>query len=131
MGLVVAGTIAPEVEPMFRQATSADPRISCIGWTSAERLTSLLCAADIYIQPGTQSVIMQQSMCARCATIVNDDPSHSWYACDNGWRIGRDGDLGSILQKALRSDLLRMGMRSFEFARRHLDYVSLARRIFR
>jgi len=56
--------------------------------------------------------------------------SHRHYVTNNGWLIGRDGDLSAILQKVLSADLRKMQQDSYCFAKEHLDYKVLAQRIF-
>ena len=109
---------------------SIDDRIHFFGWKNLDDLTNLLCAADIYVQPGTQSVTMQHSFCCRCAVILDGVLSHRYYVTNNGWLIVRDGDLSAILQKALSADLRKMQQDSYLFAKEHLDYKELAQRIF-
>ena len=128
----IAGTIDEGIKEEFLRLISKDDRIEFIGWQNIDELTDLLCAADIYVQPGTgiQSVTMQHSMCCHCAVILDDIPSHRYYVNNNGWLIGRDGDLSGIFQKVLCADLKKMQQDSHWFAKEHLDYKVLAQRIF-
>lgn len=127
---LIAGNIDDQLKDPFFSAIQSDERIHFLGWQSVESLTNLLCAADIYLQPGTQSVIMQQSLCCRCAVILDDVPSHHIYVNTNGWLIGRDGELSEILNKINSADLNRMQKESYKFATERLDYRVLAKRIF-
>jgi 1,2-diacylglycerol 3-alpha-glucosyltransferase len=75
--LVVAGVIEEDIAEEFAALRAADDRVTEAGWVNSEALTDLLCAADVYLQPGTQSVTMQHSLCCRCAVIVDDVPAHT------------------------------------------------------
>ena len=127
--LLIAGNIDNEVKGEFYELMENDSRIRFLGWQSFDDLTSLLCAADVYLQPGTQSVTMQHSLCCRCAVILDDVPSHYFYVRTNGWLIGRDGSLNSIFASLSKADLDTMKSQSFGFAKAILDYKILAQRI--
>lgn len=129
---IVAGSIAPEISVIATKLISCDKRVQYVGWQSPDEIRSLLCAADIYLQPGTQSVTMQNSMCCRCALILDDVPSHRYYVSDNGWLIREDRSLNAIIQQITTISLEQinsLGMMSFEFAKNKLDYRLLAARI--
>jgi hypothetical protein len=108
---------------------SEDPRVEFLGWRSATELTDLLCAADVYLQPGTQSVTMQHSLCCRCAVILDDVPSHKVYVDGNGWLIGDRAPLEAALAGIAHADLPKMQERSLAIASGMLDYAKLANRI--
>ncbi len=127
--LVVAGVLHEDIRGTVEELVAADSRATCVGWKSSEALTDLLCAADIYLQPGTQSVTMQHSLCCRCAVILNDVPAHKAYPDDNGWRIDSDESLVTVFSGIDGADLKAMSSSSYEFACRHLDYRVLSRRI--
>jgi hypothetical protein len=128
--LLIAGTIESSIEDDVLRLILKDPRINYLGWQSFDNLTNLLCASDVYLQPGTQSVTMQHSLCCRCAVILDDTPSHYFYVKKNGWLIGRDGSLYDIIYRSLHSDLEKMKTASYEFARKNIDYKILSRRVF-
>lgn len=127
--LVVAGVLHEDIRGEVEELIAADSRATSVGWKSSEELTDLLCAADIYLQPGTQSVTMQHSLCCRCAVILNDVPAHKVYPDDNGWRIDSDESLVAAFSAIRDADLVAMSARSYAFACRHLDYKVLSRRI--
>ena len=128
----IIGTIEKSITEEIFQIIDDDERISYLGWKNLDELTDLLCAADIYLQPGSgiQSVTMQHSLCCRCAVILDDLLSHRYCVSNNGWLIGRDGTLDKIIRDIWRVDLEEMKNASFQFAQEHLDYAFLAKRIF-
>lgn len=128
--LLIAGNIDSSIKEDVIKAVNRDKRIRLLGWKSFEELTDLLCAADIYLQPGSQSVTMQHSLCCRCAVILDDVPSHKMYVNRNGWLIGLDGNLSEILNQIVGADIDAMKIASFRFAQACLDYSVLAKRIF-
>ncbi|MDP0498440.1 MAG: glycosyl transferase family 1, partial [Verrucomicrobiota bacterium JB024] len=102
-----------------------------LGWQSPEQLKALLCAADVYLQPGSQSSTMQTSLCCRCALILEDIEGHQIYTEGTGWRVTDQTGIVAAL-RAIQSgaaDLDAMKGRAEALARDKLDYAVLARRI--
>jgi 1,2-diacylglycerol 3-alpha-glucosyltransferase len=130
---VVAGRILPDIEHAVRAQVASDPRIRLLGWQSPDDLRTLLCAADVYCQPGTQSATMQMSLANRCAVILDDIPSHHPYMDDNGWLVGPNCSLEQIFFTIPndKAGLHHKGHRSYEVALRMLDYRLLAARLYR
>jgi 1,2-diacylglycerol 3-alpha-glucosyltransferase len=128
---VLAGHLYDEVQPEADALLAADSRTSFLGWCAPEEMLDLLCAADVYVQPGTQSATMQMSLCARCPVMLADVPSHRPFVEDNGWLLGAPGDLSAAMAEvdAYPERLPRMAERSLAVARRLLDYRNLARRV--
>lgn len=120
-------SIAEEVHELIR----SDSRIHFWGWKSSNDLRMMLCAADIYVQPGTQSATMQMSLCCRCVVIVDDVPSHKPYINDNGWLVGNSLAIDDAFHMAAESafHLPLMSQNSAHVAARLLDYKILAARI--
>lgn len=131
MRLVLAGSFDQDVQAEALAKVAADPRISFLGWQSAEELKDLLCAADLYVQPGTQSATMQMSLCARCPVVLEDVLSHRPFVAGNGWLIANANELQGIFRHvAAHPEVLeQMSSKSLEIARRVLDYRVLAARI--
>lgn len=129
---VLAGHLQEDVAGEAEAIMKKDDRIRFVGWKSTEDLRALLCAADVYVQPGTQSATMQMSLCARCAVILDDVPSHVPYVDGNGWLLGKRGTLDDALREASANpnQLRAMSNKSAEIAARLLDYRRLAARIY-
>jgi len=127
--LFIAGTLDDEIRDQAMAMIGADERVIFLGWQSVDDLTSLLCAADIYLQPGTQSATMQHALCCRCAIILDDVPAHQVYHQDNGWLISEQQGLSAILENIHQSSLESMQSRSHQIALDLLDYDKLSRRI--
>jgi 1,2-diacylglycerol 3-alpha-glucosyltransferase len=126
---ILVGVIEKGIEIEFNKLVQSDNRIHFVGWKSFDDLTSILCAADIYLQPGTQSVTMQHSLCCHCAVILDNVPSHQIYMNDNGWLIGCDRMIIDILNNIPNFNLPKMQQNSYELALNHLDYRVLALRV--
>lgn len=127
--LFIAGSLQEDIREAAEQRIAADERVRFLGWQDREMLTDLLCAADVYLQPGTTSATMQHSLCCRCAVILDDIPSHLPYQQQNGWFISGQSDLLAALREIGRADLEAMKANSRRFAEEKLDYAVLAKRI--
>lgn len=130
---IIAGVLKEDVKGEVSDLISDDPRILFAGWKSASELRTLLCAADFYIQPGSQSSTMQMSLCCRCAIILSDVVSHAPYHDKNGWLVGGGISLEEAFFqacKASREEIENMSTASLEVAKRLLDYRVLASRIY-
>jgi 1,2-diacylglycerol 3-alpha-glucosyltransferase len=129
---VVAGRILPDIADAVNAHVASDPRIRLLGWQSFDELVSLLCAADVYCQPGTQSATMQMSLANRCAVVLDDIPSHHPYMDDNGWLVGPGNSLEQIFFSisTSRQSLELKQSNSHRTALRLLDYRVLANRLY-
>jgi glycosyltransferase involved in cell wall biosynthesis len=105
--------------------------VQYLGWMSGTELNDFLCAADLYVQPGTQSATMQNALCARCPVILDDVPSHKLVVNGNGWLLNAKMSLQAVFAEVAHqpSRLKAMSERSLAIARQHLDYKKLAARV--
>lgn len=128
---LVVGHLQDDIAKEALALINSDSRILFAGWKSASELQAILCAADVYLQPGSQSATMQMSLCSRCAVILDDAPSHKRYVDQNGWLLNKDTTLDSVLEDIALApqQAQRMAAHSHAFAARHLDYQMMARRI--
>lgn len=128
---VVPGLVKADVADRVTELVAKDPRIRLLGWKTADELRSILCAADVYCQPGTQSATMQMSVACRCAIILDEIPSHMPYLNGNGWLIGKEASLHEAINAVAgnKPALATMQQASLKLALRILDCRLLANRI--
>jgi 1,2-diacylglycerol 3-alpha-glucosyltransferase len=129
--LVIVGALLEEIRAPAEALINADDRIRFLGWKKPADLRALLCGADVYLQPGSQSSTMQTSLCCRCVPVLEDIKGHGIYAADNGWLVNCEEDMVSVLAEISSgaADLQRMSGESEKLAKKMLDYAVLARRI--
>ncbi|MEL4427504.1 glycosyltransferase family 4 protein [Shewanella indica] len=128
---LIVGSLAKDIEREALQLINKDPRVIYLGWKTSEQLSSILCAADVYVQPGTQSATMQMALGARCAIILDNVISHKPYANDTGWLISHSSELKDIFKKiSIKQDVSNEKVSSGLFATQSLDYRKLAERLF-
>ena len=128
---LIAGHITSDMHSEVQSLIEADARVRHLGWIEPEALRRLLCAADVYVQPFGQTATTQMSLCCRCAIIAQDLPSHRALFCHNGFLTNEQNDLATAFKDVIANAdrLASMQQASGEYAERHLDYRSLARRI--
>lgn len=129
--LIIVGSLDSSIKSQVLSLINTDDRCCYLGWASFDRLTDLLCAADVYVQPGTQSATMQHSLCCRCAIAIDDVYAHHFYLCNNGWLLNNKYDLSLIFSQAANSNLLKMQENSYLFAQKNLDYKILSKRVIK
>lgn len=130
--LVLVGSLLDEIADQANKIINKDSRIQFLGWQSPDNLRELLCGADVYVQPGTQSATMQMGLCCRCAVILDNVPSHKPYMCNNGWLVNDDLQLTKAMGSAIINlNITReMGANSGALAKQLLDYKKLASRFY-
>lgn len=127
--LAVAGVLQDDIAAECTALMEADDRVRYLGWLDPNALTELLCAADVYLQPGTQSATMQHSLCCGCAVILDAQKAHAPYINGNGWLVSSDHDLQQAIKGAAVVDIDKMKSASVALAQRMLDYSVLAERV--
>ena len=129
--LFIAGILNDNIKDQAEALIKADDRVVFLGWKNAFELTDLLCATDLYLQPGTQSVTMQHSLCCHCAVVIDDVPAHRAYDQGIGWLISDKQSLDDVFRAASNADLTLIGAKSYNVAQSMLDYRVLSQRILR
>jgi len=130
--LFLIGSFDEEIEDDVRALLQKSSNIFYAGWKESSELMDYLCAADVYLQPGSQSAIMQNALCLRCPVILDDVPSHQPFVHGNGWVINDVRSISDVLNDILRNpaQLEYMSTQSLAIARKMLDYKKLAARLY-
>lgn len=108
-----------------------DESIHYLGWKSGDELKSLLCAADVYIQPGTPSATLQTAMCCRCGILAKSYPLYKELFSGRGMLFSKDEELQVDID-CLCADpslITRLRETCFQIAQRELDYSLQSERI--
>jgi len=129
---IIAGSLEEDVKTEILNLISSDKRIQYLGWVDSFKLKGLLCASDVYLQPGSQSATMQQSICLRNPVILDNVKSHKPFVDGNGWLINNIDDIYNILKKISTDNesLVAMSKRSHEIGLNTLDYRKLSEKIY-
>lgn len=127
--LLIAGSLDDEMARKLTRIFETDNDITYLGWVNGERLSALLCAADMYIQPGTQSATMQTAACCRCALALFPYESHVKLLGDAAFYIKNSEDIKTLLQRVNTETISQAKKNVFTIASTRLDYMIEAKRI--
>ena len=82
--LLIIGSIPNDREDL-KKAIESDKRFVYIGWKTSEELMRYISAADLYIQPGSVSVTMNNSLAVGTPVMVYRHKAYERYF--SGWEI--------------------------------------------
>lgn len=125
--LFLSGVVTEDADEI-RRLIASDSRITFLGWSEPSEMVGLLAATDVYLQPGSQSVTMQNSMCQRCAVVIDDVKSHQPFIDGNGFLTKAGTDMAEILQhiSSHKPEVEAMKSKSYSIAKRMLNYSTQA-----
>lgn len=131
--LVLIGSIPDEMKPVLQPLIDASKNIHFLGWMASDNLVKYLAAADLYIQPGTQSATMQNAICCGSPVALYPYESHIPYVVDNGMFIKDKADYVNLFSDLadMKYNLSAMSTASYAIAHELLDYKKLAARLYR
>lgn len=130
--LIIMGSIPEKMRSVLEPLIESDERVRYLGWKTPDELRKYLCAADVYVQPGSQSATMQNAICCGCAIILYPHKSHKPYLQGNGYYVRSIMDMRQVFSEiAERPKALKnMSAISTKVAYRLLDYKKIAARIY-
>jgi glycosyltransferase involved in cell wall biosynthesis len=130
--LILAGTIIDD-EELIKDLISSSENVLYLGWVDSNDLKKLMVAADVYLQPGTQSASMQEAICSGCALVLHEYQSHVEMDVGNILFINEENSISTCLNALSenREGVDKMKNMSLDYAREHLDYSFLAEKILR
>lgn len=130
--LILMGSFSDDVWNEVKPYIDSNKRILYLGWKSGEELLEYLCAADVYLQPGSQSATMQNAICCRCAVVLYPYSSHKPLVDDNGFFVKNTEDIVEVLKKIQNNTNIvnEMKKKSETIGDKFLDYRKLAARIY-
>lgn len=132
MYLLLAGVFDEEIREEVIQYINKDKRIIYLGMLSGDKLTKMLCACDMYLQPGSPSQTAQTAIGAGCAVVLPKVTTYEYIIDGNGYLISSVEELGKIIsdisERKVNIDFMKI--KSFEMANKMLDYKKLANKIF-
>ena len=131
--LLIIGTMTEDVAANVMPIVDIDPRIEYLGWQNGEELMNYLCAADLYVQPGTQSATMQNALCCGSAAALYPYESHKYLLGDSVFYIETIEDMKKLFTTiSINPSILEIKrVMSNKIARERLDYKVLAARLYR
>ena len=130
--LILIGSLSNDIQKNVENMLTLDKRIKFLGWMNEDELIEYLCASDIYIQLGSQSVIMQNAACCMCALALYPHPSHDYLLRDSVFYIKNAVDIVNLLENVVDNPKLieQKRLQSYKIAMDKLDYRVLAKRLY-
>lgn len=130
--LILIGSFTQEIKNTVKSIINDDKRIKYMGWKDSSTLLEYLCAADIYVQPGSQSATMQNAICCRCPISIYPHKSHEPYLKENGFYIKNINEMVQMFYTiGDNPEILKsMSNESYKIACELLDYNKLASRLY-
>ena len=130
--LLLIGSLSDDVRCLIEPVLKTDHRVQFLGWKDRDELLKHLCAADLYVQPGTQSATMQQALCCGAAAMLYPYKSHKDLLGETVFYAASVDDMETILNKILIDPMILETKRrqSFKLAKEKLDYRVLASRLY-
>lgn len=129
--LILCGSFDDETQEVFNYYSQNDERISYLGWVSGEKLLKYLCACDLYIQPGTQSAILQSAVCCRASVAVFPYKSYKYLLGDAAFYIDTSESITRLLTQFLNNDkeIINKKQNLKKIALNLLDYKKQAEKL--
>ena len=128
--LCIAGSLLDDVEDIVLQEISKDKRIRYLGWKSGNELQTLLCGADVYLQPGTPSSTLQNAMCYKCAIMAQPIEEYKFLLADEGMYVNDEDDMRHAFESISKNMVSDMADKTLKRAKKLLDYEKLAARLY-
>ncbi|KKB45025.1 glycosyltransferase family 4 protein [Bacillus thermotolerans] len=132
--LVIIGSFTDEVKKEITPLIKKDKRIAYLGWKVTDELTKYFCASDLYVQPGTHTVLMEHATCCSLPVVVANLESYKLLLKDSNhaWVIDRVDEMKKIFKEICEDPfILRVKSQSaYEFSKEVLDYKKIAARLY-
>lgn len=131
--LFVCGSVPADMESVLLPLFESDSRVSFLGWKTADELIKLLCACDLYLQPGSQSATLENAVCCRKGAMLQP---HKAYTADYDFGNILWVDSPEDMERAFRAihsgetDPAALGRLSEKCAGELFDYRKLAARFY-
>ena len=102
-------------------------------FVSGDELTKYVCAADLYVQPGSISQTCQTAVCCGTPLAFNNIPTHREIYNGNGFFVETEHDLVQVFDKiSTHPEILgNMGKLSYEMAKTELDFKIIYMKILK
>jgi len=129
--LLIIGVFDDSLNNELTDMINKDNRIHYLGWKSSTDLIKIIAAADLYVQPGSQSATMQNALCSGTPVLFQKNKSHEVFMRGNAFAIEEDDDMERIFNDISNAPemLHEMSRKAYIIARDLLDYEKLAKRI--
>ena len=125
--MIIAGSLEDEVEQEVLELVNRDKRVNYLGFVTGDYLTQLLCACDMYLQPGTISQTSQTAICCGSPIMFMRCPTNEELFNGNGFLLDDISQMDMVFERidADPSQLDTMKAKSIQLAKERLEYMKL------
>lgn len=128
--LVLIGVFDEKYEKDVMAYIESDNRMIYEGWKSGEELRQYMCAADLYLQPGSQSIVAQTAVCSNCGLAVAPHISYKELFGERVFYVESKEEIKNLIEEVINNPQILEEKRKqgFDFAQSYLDYRVLSRK---
>lgn len=125
--LFIVGSVSSEIEKEFHEILLTSNNIKYLGWKSSEELINYLCATDIFIQIGSQSILFQQAISCENMIILDKNINTDFLVSNNNGITIKNVEELRVIFKEINENKIGIEeykKNSYEFAKTRLNYKS-------
>lgn len=125
--MIIVGMIPDERRDYLFNLIKRDSRVEFLGWKSGEELRKLLCASDLYCQPGTVSATLQNAIGCFSPIMCSNRETYELLDMGNFLWCSTEQDMKNIFERIASNeiDINAMRQKSKKCALEMLDYKKL------
>lgn len=129
--LLVIGDI-PKNNISIKNVIESLPNAEYLGWKSADELREYLAAADLYLQPGTQSVTMQNALAVGTPVMIYPYVDYQPYMNGCEFLVKTTEDICSVFETIVTAPeiLKEKSEKAYEIAKKYFDLDISAGRLY-
>lgn len=130
--MVIVGSVSDEIKNEFEAVVSEDPRIIYLGWKKSSELAEYLYGCDLYCQPGSVSVTLQNAVCTFVPVMTYPHLIYQKIDLDNFLWVRDENEMLDVFEGIAsgKIDISCIKEKTKDCANTYLDYKNLARRIY-
>lgn len=129
--MLIVGVFLEDIEEKVKKIIDNDSRIMFLGWKKGDELIKILCATDVYCQPGSVSATLQNGMCCSCAVMTYPHEGYQVFlSSESCFFVETEDDMRRVFEKISvdTSVLDAIKKQSYKIATEILDYNVIAGR---
>ena len=121
--LIIIGSIPDSNRAELKNMIESEDRCMLLGWKNSDELRDYLSAADLYLQPGTQSVTMQNALCAGTPILIYPHVSYQVFCNGCEFQVRNSEDIRNVLDMIRENPdmLLSKSESAYSIAREYFD----------
>lgn len=121
--LIIIGSIPESNRPELEKLIEDEKRCIYLGWKNSEELRDYLAAADLYLQPGTQSVTMLNALSAGTPVLIYPHISYEFLCNGCEFQVRNSKDIMNVFEMIRENPnvLLTKSESAYLIAREYFD----------